>query len=124
MTLANIDPRILAALRAIRTGHFSYSNGSSNPPDLTASLSADPGYPAAWGDPKKLPAYGGPAADKVWKDLAVPNRHGIGGLPCEIVHGGVTGNSCTANAAIRGLHAFAEATAIYLPVRPLALFSR
>ncbi|KAM5536190.1 hypothetical protein V8D89_010089 [Ganoderma adspersum] len=121
MTLANIDPRILAALRAIRTGHFSYSNGFSNPPDLTASLSADLGYPAAWGDPRKLPAYGGPAADKVWKDLAVPNRHGIGGLPCEIVHGGVTGNSCTANAAIRGLHAFAEATAIYLPVHVLPI---
>lgn len=116
MTLANIDPRILAAVRAIRAGHFSYSKAFSNPPDLTTSLSVDLGYPAAWGDPRKLPAYGGSAADKTWKDLAVPNRHGVGGLPCEIIHGSVTGNSCTANAAIRGLHAFAEAAAIYLPV--------
>lgn len=116
MTLANIDPRILAALRAMRTGHFSYSKGFCNPPDLTTSLSVDLGYPAAWGDPKKLPAIGGILADKIWEELAVPNRHGVGGLPCDIVHGGVTGNSCAANVVIRGLHAFAEATALYLPV--------
>ncbi|KAI1797887.1 hypothetical protein LXA43DRAFT_272342 [Ganoderma leucocontextum] len=121
MTLANIDPRILAALRAIRTGHFSYRKGFSIPQDLTTSLSADLGYPPAWGDPAKLPPYGGPAADRAWKELAVPNRHGVGGLPCEIVHGSVTGNSCTANAAIRGLHAFAEATALYLPVHVLPI---
>ena len=119
MTLANIDPRILAALRAIRTGNFSYKKGLSVPPDLVTSLSADLGYPAAWGDPAQLPPFGGPSADAVWKVLGVPNRHGVGGLPCEVVHGGVTGNSCTANAGIRGLQAFAEAIALYLPVRAI-----
>ncbi|KAI0361612.1 hypothetical protein OH77DRAFT_1417887 [Trametes cingulata] len=121
MTLANIDPRVLGALRAIRSGNFSYTRGISNPPDLVTSLSQDLGYPASWGDPALLPAYGGPQANETWKALGVSSRWGRGGLPCEIVHGDVTGGSCTANAAIRGAQAFAEAVAIYLPVHVLPI---
>ena len=116
MTIANIDPRILGALRGIRSGSFSYIKGASEPSDLVSSLSKDLGYPPAWGDPGQLPAYGGPQADKMWSALSVVNRSGLGGLPCELVHGGVTGGSCTANAGIRGAQAFAEALALYLPV--------
>ena len=116
MTLANIDPRMLAALRGIRSGSFSYRKGMSRPPDLVSSLARDLGYPPAWGDPAQLPAYGGALADRTWKELSVPGRRGVGGIPCEIVHGGVAGHNCTANAVIRGMHAFAEALALYLPV--------
>ncbi|KAI9063070.1 hypothetical protein FKP32DRAFT_1593045 [Trametes sanguinea] len=121
MTLANLDPRLLAALRAIRTGNFSYQKGISIPPDLVSSLSKDLGYPATWGDPALLPAYGGPQSTQVWKALGVSGRDGRGGLPCEIVHGHVTGGSCFANASIRGIQAFAEAVAIYLPVHVLPI---
>ncbi|KAI0639410.1 hypothetical protein C8Q77DRAFT_1152392 [Trametes polyzona] len=123
MTLANIDPRVLAALRGIRTGTFSYKRGISIPPDLVTSLSQDLGYPASWGDPALLPAYGGLQANATWKALGVSGRSGRGGLPCEIVHGDVTGGSCTANAVIRGAQAFAEAVAIYLPVHVLPILA-
>ncbi|KAI0335265.1 hypothetical protein GY45DRAFT_1317194 [Cubamyces sp. BRFM 1775] len=121
MTLANIDPRVLGALRGIRNGNFSYKRGISVPPDLVTSLSKDLGYPASWGDPALLPAYGGAQANETWKALGVSSRPGRGGLPCEIVHGDVTGASCFANAAIRGAQAFAEAVAIYLPVHVLPI---
>ena len=118
MALANIDPRILGALRAIRGGNWSYVERFSSPPDLVSSLAQDLGYPAAWGDISRVPAYGagGAATAAAWSTLGVKNRDGLGGIPCELVHGGLGGGSCTANAAIRGAQAFAEAIAIYLPV--------
>ncbi len=116
MSIANIDPRILGALRAIREGRFSYTKNISNPPDLLSSFAQDLGYPPSWGDATLLPAKGGPAATAVWKKIGVPGRDGLGGIPCELVHGGVKGGSCTANAGIRGLNALIKAVAIYLPV--------
>lgn len=121
MSLANIDPRILGALRGIRTGDISYRTNACNPPDLLSSLSTDLGYPSAWGDISRIPAFGGVKAADAWKAIGVPTRDGLGGIPCELVHGGVTGSSCTANAVIRGAHAFVEALAIYLPVSPCKL---
>ncbi|CAL1695836.1 unnamed protein product [Somion occarium] len=120
MSLANIDPRLLHALRAIRSDSFSYVKGFSIPPDLVSGFSRDLGYPSAWGDPALLPGYGGAEADRVWKTLGVTNRSGVGGLPCELVHSGF-GSSCTANAGVRGIHAFAEALAIYIPVHILPI---
>lgn len=117
MTLANIDPRLLHALRALREGKFSYMKGISVPQDLLTSYSRELGYPATWGDPAILPAYGGPSADLVWKTLGVTGRNGIGGMPCELVHGGTMGGSCASNVAMRAAQAFAEAIALYLPVR-------
>ena len=116
MSLANIDPRILGALRGIRSGEWSYVRHFTTKPEMITSLSRDIGYPPAWGDVSRLPAYGGPSADAVWAELGVKSRSMLGGLPCELVHGGVTGSSCTTNASIRGVYAFAEAVAIYLPV--------
>ncbi|KAI0825127.1 hypothetical protein BC628DRAFT_1410532 [Trametes gibbosa] len=121
MKMANIDPRLLAALRALRTGQFSYTKRVSEPHDLTTSLSQDLGYPPAWGDFDLLPAYGGPQANETWKALGVSNRNGVGGLPCEVIHGSIVGGSCTGNAVLRGALAFVEAVAIYLPVHALPI---
>ncbi|KAI0308198.1 hypothetical protein B0F90DRAFT_135342 [Multifurca ochricompacta] len=123
-SLANIDDRIVVALRAIRMKRWSYVYGISPNPNPVALLSQDLGYPAQWGDPKSLPAHGGYAASAVWEALGLRGRGSVGGLPCEIVHGSVTGGSCSANAAIRGLHAFLEAVALYLPVHVLPILIR
>lgn len=117
MKLASIDPRILEALRAIRDGRWSYIDGVSYPPDILSSLSHDLGYPSVWGNPSQLPSHGGPSANAAWKTLGVKNRAGLGGVPCELVHGGVGGHSCLGNATIRGTFALAEAMLIYVPVR-------
>lgn len=79
-------------------------------------MAQDHGYPAAWGDISRIPAYGGPSASAAWKALGIKSRHGLGGLPCELVHGTVAGSSCTTNALLRFVYAFVEAVAIYLPV--------
>ncbi|KAF7436822.1 hypothetical protein PC9H_003655 [Pleurotus ostreatus] len=123
-SLAAVDPRLPEALRAIRTGRWSYIHGSPKESHLLTSLSQDLGYPPAWGDPSALPAFGGRAANVTWTKLGVHNRSGVGGIPCELVHGGITSRfgldgSCTANAVVRGAYAFAEAMAIYLPVHLL-----
>ncbi|KAL1737752.1 hypothetical protein HDZ31DRAFT_17604, partial [Schizophyllum fasciatum] len=113
--LANVDQRLLRALQLLATGQWSYRHGTKQ--DILTSYARDLGYPAAWGDPDLLPAYGGPAADRIWKKLGVKNRAGIGGLPCELVHGNVgAGDSCHANAGIRLAQAFSAAAAMYIPV--------
>ncbi len=114
-TLANIDDRIVSALRLIREKRWSYVHGTSPDPNPVSLLAQDLGYPAQLGDPKLLPAQG-LIANAVWNVLGVHGRGSVGGMPCEIVHGDVTGGSCTANFAIRGVHAFLEALALYVPV--------
>lgn len=86
------------------------------------SLSQDLGHPPSWGDPAQLPAYGGAIANATWQKLGMTGRRGVGGFPCEVVHGGLgvkwgLGNGCTTNAALRLALAFVEAIALYLPVR-------
>ncbi|KAJ7071025.1 integral membrane protein [Mycena amicta] len=124
--LAGVDPRLLEALRGIRARQWSYTKGVSHKPDLLTSYARDLGYPAAWGDPALLPASGGSRADEAWKLLGLTNRSGVGGLPCQLVHAQVGSSlglehSCTANASLRGLKAFFEAIAIYLPVQFLPI---
>lgn len=123
-TLANLDDRILQTLRLIREGKWVYSKlvkeASENRTVLT-TLSKDLGFSTIWGDPAALPAYGGALADRTWKRMGLTGRSGVGGMPCHIVHGKVTGinaldGSCTANAAYRGALGFLEASALYLPV--------
>ncbi|EGO02771.1 hypothetical protein SERLA73DRAFT_176142 [Serpula lacrymans var. lacrymans S7.3] len=126
MSLANVDKRLLRALRVLRTGEWSYIRGSSDYGHLLTSYSKDLGHPTAWGDPHVLPAYGGSMADAVWKNLGVQGRDGIGGLPCELVHAGVAakwglGESCGMNAVVRAVYAFIEAMAIYVPVHFLPI---
>lgn len=90
--------------------------------DHLKSYATDLGHPALWADPTVLPAYGGASADTVWKTLSVTSRPGVGGLPCELVHAEVgtslgLSHSCLANTGLRGMKAFVEAIAIYIPVR-------
>ena len=62
-------------------------------------------------------------ATPVWRELGVKGRDGVGGIPCELVHGGNgSGNSCWKNISIRGRKAWLAALLIYLPV--LSLSSR
>jgi hypothetical protein len=126
-TLASLDGRILDALRLIRDRRWSYANGSPSYSHILRKLSRELGYNSSWGDPAALPAYGGAMADAAWRSLGVKNRPGVGGLPCELVHGGVGSNlglegSCTANALLRGLKAFLEAIVIYLPASIFVFF--
>lgn len=88
-------------------------------PNLLASLSAELSYPLHWGQPELLPNFGGISSAAVWKEMGVPHRSGLGGLPCEIVHCGVGGNSCIKNTVVRGFEAFCKASVIYLPVHLL-----
>ncbi|KAE8212652.1 hypothetical protein CF319_g5284 [Tilletia indica] len=46
-------------------------------------------------------------------------RGGLGGIPCELVHCGVTGHNCFANAALRWWHGWKMSMRIYLPVHLL-----
>lgn len=122
-SLASIDPRLSAALRAIREHTYSYVAGTTSlTPNLLSALSQELGHPAAWGDPALVPAYGGPKATASWRALGVTGRDGVGGIPCEIVHGkmrglGAVGGSCTRNVGVRAAYAFVEALAVYTPVR-------
>ncbi|KAG5647996.1 hypothetical protein DXG03_007030 [Asterophora parasitica] len=120
-TLANLDDRVVQTLRHLREGKWSYTKDSASHSNVLQEFSMELGHNASWGDPVALPAYGGAVADAAWKTLGVKNRPGVGGLPCELVHGTVGSSvglegSCTANYSIRGTMAFLEAIAIYLPV--------
>jgi hypothetical protein len=122
-TLANLDGRIIQVLQLIREGRWSYIRGSLSHSEVLSTFSKELGHNASWGDPSALPAYGGATANAAWKVLGVNNRSGVGGLPCELVHGTVGSElglqgSCNANSSLRAAKAFLEAIAIYLPVSP------
>ncbi|EIM83307.1 uncharacterized protein STEHIDRAFT_141118 [Stereum hirsutum FP-91666 SS1] len=126
-SLASIDPRLSAALRSIRERTFSYVSGTTSlMPSLLSTLSQELGHSTSWGDPSLVPAYGGPKATEAWRALCVSGRNGVGGVPCEIVHGkmrglGAVGGSCTRNVAVRTAYAFVEALALYTPVHILPI---
>lgn len=134
-SLANVDKRLLNALRVMRSKEWVYGRSSAHS-HLLMSYAKDRGYPSSWGNPHVLPACG-TGADVVWKALGVPGRGGVGGLPCELLHSRVTtrwglDNSCLANVGVRFSLAFIEAMALYLPVhflpllftRPSSIFQR
>ncbi|KIJ21755.1 hypothetical protein PAXINDRAFT_165154 [Paxillus involutus ATCC 200175] len=125
-SLARADRRLLELLRAVQEGKWSYIYGSTIKRDIVCTLAEELGHPPSWGDPVVLPAYGGRIADAAWKKLGVRGRNGVGGLPCNLVHGGVNArlgldDSCVANAAERAVYAFLKALVIYLPVHFLPL---
>ncbi|KAG2159862.1 uncharacterized protein EDB93DRAFT_1244633 [Suillus bovinus] len=124
-SIANVDKRLLDALRAMRSKEWVYGHSSIHS-HLLMSYAKDRGYPSSWGDPHVLPACGGTDADVVWKALGVPGRSGVGGLPCELLHSRVTtrwglDNSCFTNVGVRFFQTFIEAMALYLPVHFLPL---
>ncbi|KAF8216237.1 hypothetical protein K438DRAFT_1800303 [Mycena galopus ATCC 62051] len=120
--LAGLDSRLLETLRLIRTKQWSYRTGSPVHSELLRTYAQDLGHPAVWGDPGALPAFGGAQADKIWEQLGLTGRRGLGGLPCQLVHGEVGSSlgleqSCTANSGLRGITVFLKSIAIYLPVQ-------
>ncbi|VDB84487.1 unnamed protein product [Peniophora sp. CBMAI 1063] len=117
-SLANIDRRLVTTLQDVRSGRFSYVNGIAPTSSALEDLAGDLGYPREWGNPARVPAYGGTSAVAQWQKLGLTTRH-TGGIPCAVVHGTVTGHSCTQNVTLRALHAFLEAVALYLPVHAL-----
>ncbi|EJD47753.1 hypothetical protein AURDEDRAFT_62058 [Auricularia subglabra TFB-10046 SS5] len=118
--LARIDPRLQLVLRAVKERKWIYGRPASPPESkLMTSLATSMGLPADWGNPQLLPGHSGHAADVAWAQLGVQNRPGVGGLPCELVHGSQYGSSCTVNVAGRAAHSFLQALAIYAPVHVL-----
>ena len=111
----------MEALNRRLDGSWTYGQRTSHSGLLT-TLAEDLQLPPSWGDSLLVPTHGGDHATKKWAELGVTNRSGIGGVPCEIVHGdvgkpfGIVGPSCTTNAAIRCAMGFVEAVAIYAPV--------
>ena len=108
-----MDQRIILALLAIRRRDWRYGKPS---PACLRDMASEMGLNPSLGDPSILPAYGGRFANQVWDSLAYKNRRNVAGIPCEIVHCGTAGNSCTGNAALRGLRGFGQALLIYAPV--------
>lgn len=109
-----MDTQLLMALRGIRKGTWTYGSESLDGYLLVKSAERL-GLSSMLGDPASLPPYGGDTANKVWKAFGVENRSGVGGIPCTIVHGGMT-ESCIGNAAYRGGNTLMKAIMIYLPV--------
>ncbi|KAF9456193.1 hypothetical protein BDZ94DRAFT_1204828 [Collybia nuda] len=125
-TLANLDDRVIQVLNLIKEGQWSYTKGSPLHSEVLSNFAEELGHNALWGDPSALPAYGGATANAAWKVLGVNNRPGVGGLPCELVHGTVGSTfglqgSCTVNSSLRAVKAFFEAVAIYLPAHFLPM---
>ncbi|KAF8587278.1 hypothetical protein K439DRAFT_1338658 [Ramaria rubella] len=115
-SLADMDSRLLLALRAIRNGSWQYARPSETHAHLLITMASDLALNPLLGDPNHLPAHGGAEANRAWTALGYQGRRGIGGVPCNIVHCGIAGDSCTGNALLRGLRAFGQALLIYTPV--------
>ncbi|XHG02184.1 hypothetical protein AWENTII_005540 [Aspergillus wentii] len=89
---AQVDSRLVEALRRARWGSWVYGKDTGQAP-LLESMCKDYGWPIEWGDPAKT----------------IP-------LPCEMVHMDC-GPSCEKHAAIRFLRTFKFACATYIPLQ-------
>jgi len=93
-TAAAVDPRLILALRGVRSKSIIYGK-DTNQAALLESMCADYRWPLIWGNPEKTVPY-----------------------PCEIVHMGV-GPSCDWHALSRFAGGFKYALATYLPLNLL-----
>jgi hypothetical protein len=98
-TAADIDPRLIQALRLCRQGDFVYGQDTGQAPLLT-SLCNELGLPSEWGDPAKT----------------IP-------IPCELYHCGA-GKSCEIHATKRFLNAWKFSIGLYLPLQLLTKLRR
>ncbi|KAH6619001.1 integral membrane protein [Boeremia exigua] len=96
---AELDPRLVLALRHARYGSFVYGKDTGMAP-LLGSLAADNGLPEALGDPAKT----------------IP-------IPCQLIHAGAT-KSCELHALRRFARAWLVAARAYTPLYLLALALR
>ena len=94
-SVANIDSRLIQALRLCRQGDFVYGEDTGQAPLLT-SLCNELGMPPEWGDPART----------------VP-------IPCELYHCG-TGKSCELHGVMRFLNSWKLAMELYLPLQLLS----
>jgi hypothetical protein len=114
--LGEVEPELLIVLPALGREEWVYGQQSTKHPQLFDKLCARLGLPTTWGDPAILPASGGDSANRVWAQLGVINRTGVGGLPCELVHGRTHTSSCAINAFTRFRKSFLRGVFLYLPV--------
>ena len=91
-TAAQVDERLIEALRRARHGQFIYGKDTGQAP-LLQSMCRNYGWPLEWGDPA----------------VVAP-------IPCEMVHMGA-GPSCHWHAIVRFARAFKFALAMYLPLQ-------
>jgi N-terminal cysteine-rich region of Transmembrane protein 135 len=98
-TAAEIDSRLIKALRLYRQGEIVYGQDTGQAP-LLQSLCDELGLPQEWGDPAK----------------AIP-------IPCEVVHSGA-GSSCEVHALSRARRSFLFSMKLYLPLQLLTKMSR
>ena len=91
---AEVDARLVTALRRARLGEFFYGKNTGQAPMLQG-MCRDYGLPLEYGDPA----------------TCIP-------LPCEVVHMG-TGTSCEVHAVSRFLRAYRFSLAMYLPLNLL-----
>lgn len=94
--IAELDYRLLHALRLCRQGDFVYGDRNSADADLP-SLCADLGLPTQYGNPA----------------VTIP-------IPCELYHCG-TGKSCEVHAATRFRRSFNLAARLYFPLQLFSL---
>ncbi|KAL6247785.1 hypothetical protein RBB50_005133 [Rhinocladiella similis] len=92
---ADIDPRIIQALRLARRGEFIYGQDTGKAP-LLQGLSRELGLPEVYGDPART----------------IP-------IPCELYHCG-TGKSCEGHASSRFWRSWKFAMEVYVPLQLLA----
>lgn len=90
--VAQVDPRLVEALRLARMGDFVYGRETGHGA-LLESLCTDLNLPITWGNPK----------------LTIP-------IPCEVVHSG-PGPSCHWHGVLRFARAFKFAFATYFPIQ-------
>lgn len=96
---AQVDARLVVALRHARYGRFVYGKDTGISP-LLGSMCRDYGWPEEWGDPAKT----------------IP-------VPCEMVHMGC-GPSCEKHALMRFTRAWLFAARMYIPLQLLVLLKR
>jgi hypothetical protein len=94
--IAELDERLLRALREARYGNFVYGKETGIGP-LLGSMCNDLGLPEEWGNPART----------------IP-------LPCEVVHHG-SGQSCEWHAISRFWRAWRRALGVYAPLQALIL---
>ncbi|KAJ5253021.1 hypothetical protein N7489_003431 [Penicillium chrysogenum] len=89
---AQVDSRLIEALRRVRRGVFVYGKDTGQAP-LLQSMCKDYNWPEVWGDPAK-----------------------VAPIPCEMVHMGC-GPSCEKHALYRFAKTFKFACATYIPLQ-------
>lgn len=95
--VAQVDPRLIEALRRARNGEFVYGlDGGAEARMLLQGMCKEYGWPVEWADPERT----------------VP-------IPCEMVHMG-TGPNCHWHAGVRFMRTFRFALATNLPLQLVA----